>query len=89
MESITGHYALAPNPCTTKPCLPGMAYAVNVNGSDYFLTVGGRWFSQNRSWDGYMAELGDTVIVTGEVSERKDIRQEAFLTIEVSSFRRA
>ncbi len=85
METITGRYAYIPNPCTTRPCLPGMAYAVNAKGIDYFLTVAGRWFSENRPWNGYTPEPGDDVEVTGKISTQKDIRGGEFRTIEVAS----
>ncbi len=86
MEAITGRYAYVPNPCTTKPCLPGMAYAINAKGTDYFLTVNGRSFSENRPWNRNPPPLrGDEVDVTGKVSKQKDIRGDEFRTIEVAS----
>ncbi len=85
MEAITGRYAYVPNPCTTKPCLPGMVYAINAKGTDYFLTVNGRWFSENRPWNEYTPSPGDEVDVTGKVSKQKDVRGDEFRTIEVAS----
>jgi len=43
--TITGQYLLIENPCTTVPCLPGMAYAVLANGKYYYITIDGHWFS--------------------------------------------
>lgn len=67
----------------TTPCLPGMAYAIHSGESDYYLTVNGRWFSENRGWNGYTPAVGNSVTATGEVRRRKDVREQTFLTIEV------
>lgn len=88
-KTISGRYVLAPNPCTTEPCLPGMAYAVESGGRDFFLTVGGRWSAEARRWSGWTPEPGDAVKVTGRVEERTDIRGGAFLTIEVETLVRS
>lgn len=85
METLTGRYSFVPSPCTTTPCLPGMAYAIRSGESDYYLTVNGRWFSENRSWNGYTPDVGDNVTATGEVGRQKDVRDQMFLTLEVAT----
>jgi hypothetical protein len=76
METLTGRYSFVPSPCITTPCLPGMAYAIHSGESDYYLTVSGRWFSENRGWNGYTPAVGDSVTATGEVRRRKDAREQ-------------
>ena len=62
-DTITGRYLLIENPCTTVPCLPGVAYAVSVNGKYYYFTINGHFFSNNRSWNGYTPEVDEFVMV--------------------------
>ncbi len=87
--TLTGRYVLVPNPCTTDPCLPGLAYAVNSGGREYFLTTQGRWSDRARTWGDFRPSENAMVTVTGRVEQRTDIHGEAFLTIEVESLVRA
>ena len=75
--TITGRYALVPNPYTTEPCLPGMAYAIESGGQCFFLTLGGRWSDQGHAWKGWMPALGDAVSATGGIRQQIDIRVNA------------
>jgi hypothetical protein len=85
LSTTTGRYAYTGNPCTTDPCLPGMAYAVLANERLCYLTVDGNWFDENRSWAGYTPEVGDLVAVRGYLAEKKDIFGEPYCVIEVAS----
>lgn len=90
LTTITGKYLAVGNPCTTRPCLPGIVYAVSVDHTYYYLTVEGTWLwvpEGNRSWDGYTPEEGDFVTVTGYVNKRKDISGRPFYEIEVVSLK--
>ncbi len=88
-SSITGKYEYLPNPCTTEPCLPGMVYAVVADDTSYFLTVDGRFFVENRPWDGYTPAPGDQVIVTGWPASEKDVSGKPFQTFEVLTLKQA
>jgi hypothetical protein len=88
-DIITGRYLLIGNPCTTVPCLPGVAYAVMANDEYYYITIDGHWSSENRSWNGYTPEPGDLVSVTGSLEEQKDAFGKSFHTIEVVSLQPA
>ena len=85
LTTITGRYSYIGNPCTTKPCLPGMAYALEANDQYYYLTIDDYCFSENRSWDGYAPELNDLVKVSGYLGKKKDVFGKTFCTIEVAS----
>ena len=87
-EAIEGRYVYVEGPCTTVPCLPGMAYAVETRERRYFVTVDGRWLADNRSWGGYTPQPGDTVAVHGRVGERRDVFGKPFSTIEASAVAR-
>ena len=84
-STITGRYVYIGNPCTTKPCLPGMAYAVQANDKFYYITINNQWFSENRSWGEYTPEVNDLVTVTGYFNEMKDVFDKPFYTMEVVS----
>jgi hypothetical protein len=87
--TITGYYVLVGNPCVTDPCLPGMVYAVSVDGTYYYPTVEGSWLWVNRSWDGYTPEVGDFVTVAGYVEQMVGIFGDPFYNIEVVSLKPA
>lgn len=89
ITTITGTYLPVGNPCTTDPCLPCIVYAVLADGTYYHLTVGGSWFCESRSWDGYTPEIGDLVTVTGYVSQGVDIFGHPFYNLEVVSLKPA
>ena len=86
-RDLIGRCTLAPNPCTTTPCLPGVAYALECEAALYYLTLAGRWSAQARSYAGYAAQLGDEIEVTGLVSRHTDIFGKPFYTVEVRSAR--
>jgi hypothetical protein len=89
--TITGEYVLAPNPCTTFPCLPGMVYAVLSDEKYYYITLNQSllWAEGEQiSWKGYTPKAGDRVTVIGEIEEKRDIKGKNFLQIEVTKFKR-
>ena len=87
-KTITGTVALLPNPCTTKPCLPGMALAVIANdGVRYFLTKDGGFYMQDSGESKQMPAPGDKVVARGDVQEKLDITGNTFTTIEVTTLR--
>ena len=83
--SIQGRYVRVPNPCTTRPCLPGLAYAVECEGRTDILTIAGRWSPDSRSWLGWTPSLGERIRVLGRIAHHVDIRGEPFWTIEPRS----
>lgn len=87
-KTITGTLALLPNPCTTKPCLPGMAFAVIADDSvQYFLTKGGGFYMLGSGESNKMPAPGDKVVASGDVQERRDIAGNIFTTIELTTLR--
>ena len=86
-KTISGILALLPNPCTTKPCLPGLALVIigddNVN---YYLTRNDRFNIQDSGESNTMP--GDKVIARGEIKRKQDIEGNTFTTIEFSLLRK-
>ena len=89
LKTITGRYSYIGNPCITHPCLPSMAYAVLTNEKHYYITVNGRWSSENRFWDEYTPQPNDIVTITGYLQEKKDVFDKTFYTIEAVSLKQA
>jgi hypothetical protein len=89
LRSITGRYAYIGNPRTANPCVPGMAYAVQVNSVCYYITVNDRLLSENRSWGDYTPLPNDVVILSGRVSEKKDVFDKPYYTVETLTLRKA
>lgn len=89
-KTIAGTLALLPNPCTTKPCLPGLALAVIAEDSErYFLTKAGGFYIQDYGEDSDLPAPGDKVLATGDVRESRDIAGNTFSTIELTALREA
>lgn len=88
-KTLTGRYVYVGNPCTMDPCLPGMAYALQVGDRLYFITTDHRWFSENRGWNGYTPQPEDRVTITGYCGEKKDVYDNSFYTIECLSLTKA
>jgi uncharacterized protein YdeI (BOF family) len=89
--TVTGECVLAPNPCTTFPCLPGMVYAVLSDGKYYYMTVDQSllWAEgEQMSWKGCTLKVGDRVNVVGEMDEKLDINGKHFYQIEVKKLKR-
>lgn len=84
-ETVTGSLILAPNPCTTEPCLPGLAYAIEADGRHLFVTTDGALRMQGHRWAEADLEPGSRVAAHGIVRARQDIAGRPYLAIEVSS----
>ena len=89
VHTIKGIYSYASNPCTTKPCLPGMVYAVLADGTYYYITVQDNFVFEDLSYQGYKPELGANVEVTGYLSSDRDIFSRNFFKIELISLKPA
>jgi len=87
LTTLTGMYCLAGNPCTTKPCLPGIAPALFAEEKYYSLTLNDSWLPENRSWHGYIPQPNDPITVTGSLQKREDIFGYPYQTIEVATLR--
>jgi hypothetical protein len=87
-KTIKGTLVLLPNPCTSKPCLPGMAFAVNADSVSYFLVRNDRFYMQGSSEMNKLPNPGETVVASGVVQEKHDVAGKPFTTIEASSLRR-
>lgn len=89
VDIIRGVYSYVSNPCITKPCLPGMVFAVLAKGTYYYLTIQGRMIFENRSWEGYSPEPGAIITVEGYLRTQEDIMGKKFFEIEVISLKPA
>lgn len=84
--TISGRYVFVPNPCTTEPCLPGMAYAIESDeGECFFLTLGGSWSDRPFDWNGWKPSLGEVICAKGKISRQTDRKGNLFATIEVEA----
>lgn len=88
MDRVEGALVLTPNPCTTQPCLPGMALAVDTGDGPCFLTRKGTWLMDPSTLGPAAVAIGDMVRVTGSVNQAVDVRGEAFRMVEVDSVER-
>jgi hypothetical protein len=84
-QTLTGVLTLVPNPCTTRPCLPGMALAIVVGPTPYFLTRNGTLCRDVHAWGRHAPTPGTEVTVSGEVETRTDVNDCVFRTIELVS----
>lgn len=82
VHTVTGIYSCVSNPCTTKPCLPGMVFAVQADRT-YYLAMQGHLIFENLSWEGYAPEPGAIVSVAGYLSKHEDIHGDKFFKIEI------
>jgi hypothetical protein len=88
--TLRGSLVLLANPCTTQPCLPGVALALappaDAGGPHpCFLTRHGAFVSDPRALPGgSRAAIGELLEVVGERSERYDVHGEKVVTIEVA-----
>jgi hypothetical protein len=88
VHTVTGMYSYVSNPCTTKPCLPGMVFAVQADRT-YYLAMQGHLIFENLSWEGYAPEPGAIVSVAGYLSKHEDIHGDKFFEIEIISLQPA
>ena len=87
----TGRLALVPNPCTTDPCLPGLAVALEQPGTPLLLARQGQWLTEADTPPGWSPALGlrlgdalgRVVTVTGAVSDRSDRLGAPYRLLEV------
>ena len=84
LRTVSGPCVLVANPCTTVPCLPGMAWAVRTDGGELlFITVAGRWSDQAPVVGGGPLQAGDAITLTGRVGRLVDALGQPFSVIEL------
>ena len=84
---ITGKLELLPNPCTTKPCLPALAFAVvDEDRVAHFLSRDGRFVLHNAA---DLPSPGERVVAVGEVEEQQDVNGKTFKRIHFTNLIRA
>ncbi len=81
-----GTLVLVPNPCTTEPCLPGMALALDADGELLVLTQRGGWLPAGVSLPGRAPALGQRLRVRGELRQGRDIHGDPFLQLELEGW---
>lgn len=82
---IKGIYTLVPNPCVTQPCLPGMAGAVKMGKTIYYLLKDDHFTDDGFFWGDVSPQHGDTLIIKGVPGTMTDIKGEEFKVIKMIS----
>ncbi len=82
-KRIKGIFSILPNPCLTKPCLPGLVQALTAEKSIYYLVSDGHFVEESFVWKDCSPMAGESVSVQGLVSERKDVYGQKFRIVEV------
>lgn len=88
-RQIVGQYIFVPNPCTTQPCLPGMAYAIWADDILYFVKANDSFLEKTHTWDDFTPAVGDLLEATGYVHQEQDIAGQLFFTLEIVTVHRA
>jgi len=86
--TVSGEYCYIENPCTTRPCLPGMVYALRTEDNYYYLSVQGHLVSESLSWRGFSPQTGEQVTASGRLSRQEDIFGKSYQKIELLSLKR-
>ncbi len=82
--TYAGVYTIVGNPGTTVPAIPGVVSAVSCSDTLYVLEHHGRWYTNGEcSWNGYVPAGGDSVYITGIITDRLDISGNPYRTIEI------
>lgn len=82
-QTVAGRWAFVPEPCTTWPCLPGMAWALQADdGRLLIVTTGGRW-SDRPPAGRAPPQPGERVVLEGCASARTDVNGRPFGVIEL------
>ena len=87
-STLSGTLTLAANPCTTRPCLPGVALALDSAAGRYFLRRRRRWLRDPSELEEGPAMPGDRIVVTGHAGAGADVDGMPFLTLDVLAVRR-
>lgn len=84
-----GTLVLAPNPCTTEPCLPAMALAIDVGGELCFITRQGAWLTDASALGASWLAVGEVIVASGTIADAADVHGDIFRAIEITSIERA
>jgi len=79
-----GVLILVPNPCTTDPCLPCIAWSLNNDTANFVLTKNGNWICDNLIIDGKEYLENDTVTIIGHDTTKLDINSEPYYELEIN-----
>lgn len=83
VKEISGIYVLEPNPCLTKPCLPGVIPAIRTEKKIYFLVIEGHYADEPFIWQGKQPKVGEAIRLKGRICTKTDINNEEFYIIEL------
>ncbi len=84
---VVGVLRIAPNPCLSRPCVPGQVYALKSNGVLYILAHEGKWFQGNEDfiWDNQKVATSDLIHVEGNITVEMDVDRNKYLQIELEA----
>ena len=84
---VVGMLRLAPNPCLSRPCMPGQVYALESNGVFYILAHEGIWFqaSEDFIWDNQKISTTDPIHVEGNITVEMDVDKNKYLQIDLEA----
>ncbi len=81
---IRGILTFQPLPCTTQPCLPGMAVAVTSDdGTDYLLVQKDNFYMPESDLAAALPAIGSTITARGMIVTKKDSNDTNYTTIEL------
>ncbi len=90
---ILGQVAIAPDPCTEEPCIPGLGIVIRAIDGDFYNSIfqagdyyiDGYWFNSDFpiAIDGVSINEGDSVLVSGLATQYIDIQDNPFLGIDI------
>lgn len=85
--TVQGLLVLLPNPCTTQPCLPGLALAVRGDARDgqrglWYLQRGGGFVTDPAEIPG-RPQLGIPLRISGTLRPGRDVHGEVYQTLQV------
>ncbi len=91
--TLHGRVAVAPNPCTDEPCMPGLGVVIRATNGDFYdgvfqagdYYVDGYWFQGELpiTIDEVTIHEGDSVLVVGLATQYVDTHDNPFFGIDI------
>ena len=87
-STYSGKITYIPNPCLTKPCLPGVVFGLKTTLNNHVLSINAKWFNNRLIIDNIEYFVDDEVEITGIMTTKQDVNSNGYTELEIHAIKK-